>query len=74
MTDEDKCSIAAELFYQHLDNRLKKDPNDTVEDKLAYSYEWALNCGFDHPRCFVKYIENVELDRLLEKYNNKKSA
>jgi hypothetical protein len=74
MTDEDKCGKAAELFYQHLNDRLKKDPDDIVENPTAYAYEWAMRCGFDHPRCFVEYIENVELDRWLEEYNKKKSA
>lgn len=60
MTDEDKCSHAADLFYRHIEDRLKKNSNDIVEDLVAYAYEWAMNCGFEHPRCFIKYIEDIE--------------
>jgi len=73
MTDKDKCSRATELFYQHIADQTKKNPDFAVEDILAYAYEWALNCGFEHPRCFVKYIEDAELDRMLEQTSNPQS-
>lgn len=60
MTDEDKCSRAAELFYQHIEEQTKKDPEFTVEDISKYAYEWAVYCNFEYPRCFVKYIEDAE--------------
>jgi hypothetical protein len=73
MTDKDRCSRAAEMFYQHLKDRLKKNSNDIVEDLITYAYEWALNCGFEHPRCFVKYIEDIEHDRAIERIQSKKN-
>ena len=57
MTDEDKCSRAAELFYQHIEEQTKKDPEFFVEDILEYAYKWAVYCNFENPRCFVKYIK-----------------
>lgn len=57
MTDEDKCARGAELFYQHLKNIKKKNPEFKISDLTSASHEFAMQCGFDHPRCFVKYIE-----------------
>lgn len=73
MTDEDKCSRATELFYQHIADQTKKNPDFVVEDIISYAYEWALNCGFEHPRCFVKYIEDAELDKKLAQTSNPRS-
>lgn len=60
MTDEDKCSRAAELFYQNIQQQIKKNPDYTIEDMQELAYQWAMNCGFDHPKCFVEYINNIE--------------
>ena len=72
MTDEDKCGKAAELFYQHIADQTKKNPQFVVEDIGALAYEWAVYCNFEHPRCFVKYIEDVEHERTLERIQTKK--
>ena len=72
MTDEDKCSRAAELFYQHIADQTKKDSSFAVEDISKYAYEWAVYCNFEHPRCFVKYIEDVENDQAIERIQSKK--
>jgi hypothetical protein len=74
MTDEDKCSDAAKLFYQHINKQIKKNPKFTIEDISAFAYEWAVSCGFDHPRCFVTYIDNIELDKKLADIQSRRST
>lgn len=73
MTDEDKCSQAAELFYQHINKQTKKNPNFELDNISAFAYEWAMMCGFEHPRCFVTYINNQELDKKLEEIQARRS-
>jgi uncharacterized protein (UPF0305 family) len=58
MTDEDKCARGAVLFYQYLNNTKKKNPQFKITDLVSLSHDFAMECGFDHPRCFVKYIED----------------
>lgn len=58
MTDQDKCAKGAELFYQHLKQIKKKNPQFVIHDLASMSHDFAMECGFDHPRCFVKYIED----------------
>ncbi len=58
MTDEDKCSRGADLFYQRMLDIRKKNPEFRIADLANAAYDFAMTCGFDHPRCFVKYIED----------------
>ena len=71
MTDEDKCSHAAKLFYQTIEEEIKKNPDFIIDDITSYSYDWAVNCGFDNPRCFVKYIEDIEYEKETQRINEK---
>ncbi len=73
MTDQDKCSDAAKLFYRHINKLKRKDPNYTVSDIDQVAYDWAMACGFDHPRCFVTYINDIELDKKLENIQSRLS-
>jgi hypothetical protein len=36
----------------------KKNPEFRIADLANAAYDFAMTCGFDHPRCFVKYIED----------------
>lgn len=71
MTDEDKCSRAADLFYQHIERKVKENPDYTVENMSEFAYDWAMCCGFSHPKCFVKYIEDIEHDKANNDQNKK---
>jgi hypothetical protein len=73
MTDEDKCSWAAKLFYQHITDQNKKNPNFIIDDMAAFAYQWSVNCGFEHPRCFVEYIKDIEADLKLEQLSKRHS-
>lgn len=72
MTDEDMCSRAAKLFYQHIEDQTKINKDFVIEDIAAFAYEWARYCNFEHPRCFVKYIKDIEYERTLERIQSKK--
>ena len=67
MTDQEKCTVAADLFYQHIDQQHKHTPNFVVRDIFNAAFEWALYCDFQRPRCFVEYVANIEHHQALEK-------
>ena len=71
MTDEDMCSRAAELFYQHIEDQTKINKDFVIEDIAAFAYEWARYCNFEHPRCFVKYIEDIENEKIINNLTSK---
>ena len=73
MTDEDMCAKGAERFYQQIANQQKKDPDFVIDDMSNMAYEFAMQCGFDHPRCFVKYIEDIEDERKINEILSRKS-
>ena len=62
MTDQDKLFKAGESFYRHLENIQKESP-DLKIDIPYIAHDYAMLCGFDSPRCFVKYIEDLEYER-----------
>jgi hypothetical protein len=64
MSDEDeKCRKAATLLYHKIEEYKKRNPEYTVENMSEMAVEFAVMCGFDHPRTFVKYIEDMEYEQ-----------
>lgn len=62
MTDQYKLVKAGEAFYQHLE-KIKKETSTVEIDILYIAHDFAMLCGFDNPRCFVKYIEDLEYEQ-----------
>lgn len=63
MNDSDKLEKVANAFYQYINDLKKHNPELEIISVVDYAHEFAMLCGFDHPRCFVKYIEDLEYER-----------
>lgn len=57
MDDDDSYARGLELFFQHINKKIKEDPEYQVGDLEKEIGEWALCCGFSS-RKFLEYYKN----------------
>ena len=57
MDNEDSYARGLELFFQHINKKIKEDPDYQIQDLEKEIGEWAICCGFSS-RKFLEYYKN----------------
>lgn len=59
MDDEDNYNRGLEIFFQLVNEQIKKNPDYQIDDLETEIINWAKECGFS-PRKFLEYFKNHE--------------
>lgn len=59
MDDLENYSRGLKLFFQHVNEQVKQNPNYQIDDFENEIISWAKDCGFS-PRKFLEYYKNNE--------------
>ena len=62
MDDEDSYKRGLKIFFQLVNEQIKKNPNYQVDDFETEIIKWANDCGFS-PRKFLEYYKNYEQNK-----------
>ena len=57
MDNEDSYARGLELFFQHINKKIKENPDYQIEDLEKEIGDWAICCGFSS-RKFLEYYKN----------------
>jgi hypothetical protein len=62
MDDEDSYKRGLKIFFQLVNEQIKKNPDYQVDDLENEIIKWAKECGF-RPRKFLEYYKTHEQDK-----------
>ena len=62
MEDEDNYNRGLEIFFQLVNEQIKKNPDYQINDLEIEIINWAKECGFS-PRKFLEYYKKNEQNK-----------